>query len=92
MLTLSDEARDAVQDLARRAGLPREGGLRLAGSPARDAVDLVLVTAPVQGDDVIEADGARVFVDPAASSALADQRLHASTSAEGTGFSLEPQG
>jgi len=30
MLTLTDNARLAVQDIAARAGLPEEGGLRIA--------------------------------------------------------------
>ncbi|GGC03866.1 hypothetical protein [Cellulomonas carbonis] len=93
MLTLTDNARHAVQDIASRADLPQEGGLRIA--PSREEVgsfELSLVPAPADGDDVIEAEGARVFVEPSTSEVLADQQLDATASGEGVGFLLAPQG
>ncbi|MCL3863129.1 adhesin [Actinotalea sp. K2] len=93
MLTLTDNARHAVQDISQRAGLPDEGGLRIAESTAQVGnFELSLVPAPVEGDEVIEAEGARVFVEPTTSTVLADQQLDAAPSAEGTGFLLAPQG
>jgi len=92
MLTLTDNARHAVQDIAVRAGLPEEGGLRIAESEAKEGgFELSLVPAPVEGDEVIDAGGARVFVEPATSTVLADQKLDAAPSPEGTGFLLTPQ-
>ena len=92
MLTLTDNARTAVQDLTRQAQLPQEGGLRIAASPSvQGSLELSLVPAPVEGDDVIEEAGARVFVEPQASDVLADQTLDAETTPEGAGFSLRPQ-
>lgn len=92
MLALTANARHAVQDIAARAGLPEEGGLRIAESEGQaGAFELSLVPAPVDGDEVIEAEGARVFVEPTTSTVLADQKLDAATSDEGTGFMLSPQ-
>ncbi len=92
MLTLTDNARFAVQDIAARAGLPEEGGLRIAESDAQTgAFELTLVPAPVDGDEVIAAGEAHVYVEPTTSEILADQKLDAVPSPEGTGFLLAPQ-
>jgi len=92
MLTLTDNARHAVQDIAVRAGLPEEGGLRIAESEATEGnFELSLVPAPVEGDEVIDTGGARVFVDPATSTVLADLKLDAAPSPEGTEFLLARQ-
>ena len=92
MLTLTDNARFAVQDIASRAGLPEEGGLRIAESEAQNgAFELSLVAAPVDGDEVIDAGAANVYVEPKTSAILADQQLDAVPSPEGTGFLLSPQ-
>ncbi len=93
MLTLTDNARHAVQDITVRAGLPEEGGLRIVESAEQvGSFELSLVPAPVDGDEVIEAEGARVYVEPSTSTVLADQQLDAAPSEEGTGFLLAPQG
>jgi len=92
MLALTDNARHAVKDIATRAGLPEEGGLRIAESQAQAGnFELSLVPAPVEGDEVIDAGGAHVFVEPATATILADQKLDAAPSPEGTGFLLAPQ-
>lgn len=92
MLTLTDNACHAVHDLAERAGLPEAGGMRIAESTQQGTFDLSLVTEPVDGDQLIEAEGARVFVDPTTATLLADQQLDAAPAEGGTGFVLSPQG
>ncbi len=92
MLTLTDKARFAVQDIAARAGLPEEGGLRIAESDGRTGeFELSLVASPVDGDEMIDAGSARVYVEPTTSQILADQKLDAVPSPEGTGFLLAPR-
>ena len=91
MLTLTENARHAVEDIAVRAGLPDEGGLRIAETSTPGSFELSLVTGPAEGDDVIEAGAARVFVEPTTSEVLTDQKLDATPSPEGTGFLLAPQ-
>lgn len=92
MLTLTENARDAVQDIATRAGLPSEGGLRIVESAQEvGSFELSLVPAPLEGDEVIESAGTRVFVEPQTSTVLADQKLDAAPAEGGTGFMLAPQ-
>ena len=93
MLTMTDNARHAVQDIATRAGLPDEGGLRIVQSAEQvGSFELSLVTEPVAGDALIEADGAKVYVEPQTAAVLEDQQLDAAPTADGTGFLLAPQG
>jgi Fe-S cluster assembly iron-binding protein IscA len=92
MLSLTANARHAVQDIAERAGLPKEGGLRIVESGEHEgSFELSLVSAPVEGDEVIDLERARVYVEPATSEVLTDQTLDAASSPEGTGFLLAPQ-
>ncbi|MDO8105872.1 adhesin [Isoptericola sp. b441] len=92
MLTLTENASHAVHDLTERAGLPAEGGMRIAESSQQGTFDLSLVTAPVEGDELIEAEGARVFVEPTTATMLSDQQLDVAPAEGGTGFMLAPQG
>ena len=92
MLSLTPNARHAVQDIAQRAGLSEEGGLRIVESEEQTGTfELSLVAEPVHGDEVIELETARVYVEPTTSEVLADQTLDAARSPEGTGFLLAPQ-
>lgn len=92
MLTLTENARHAVEDLAERAGLPEAGGLRIAEADTPGSFELSLVAEPADGDDVIDTGAARVYVAAATVEVLADHQLDATPSAEGTGFLLAPQG
>lgn len=91
MLTLTTNARHAVEDIAERAGLPDTGGLRIAEASTPGSFELSLVAEPVDGDDVIDAGSARVYLESAAAEVLADHQLDATPSSEGTGFLLTPQ-
>ena len=93
MLTLTDNARHAVQDIATRAGLPDEGGLRIAQSAEQSgSFELSLVAEPVAGDALIEADGTKVYVEPQTAAVLEDQQLDAAATVDGASFLLAPQG
>ena len=71
MLQISDEAVTAILELA------GEGGLRFAGHEADGEVELEIepVEAPLEGDEIVERDGARVFLDEVAAEVLGDQIL-----------------
>lgn len=91
MLTLTENACTAVRTLTERAGLPDDtGGLRIAEQDA-GGFELALVAAPVLGDDVVSAEGARVYVDPRTSQTLSDQRLDVEATGSGGSFTLTPQ-
>ncbi len=92
MLTLTDNARLAVQDLATQANLPDEGGLRIAAAEGTPGdFDLALVTEAPPTDEVIDLEGTHVFVEPVASTSLADLALDADATGQTTSFTLTPQ-
>ncbi|MBT0994111.1 adhesin [Cellulomonas sp. DKR-3] len=91
MLTLTDNARTAVETLTARSDLPVEtGGLRIAEQES-GAFELALVSGPAPGDDVVEAGAARVYVDERTATTLTDQRLDVEATGTGTAFTLTPQ-
>lgn len=90
MLTLTDNARTAVETLTQRAGLPQEGGLRIAEQDS-GGFELALVAGPDPGDDVVTEGGARVYVDSRTSQTLTDQRLDVEATGSGTAFTLTHQ-
>lgn len=90
MLTLTDNARTAVETLTQRAGLPQEGGLRIAEQDS-GGFELALVAGPDPDDDVVTEGGAHVYVDSRTSQTLADQRLDVEATGTGTAFTLTHQ-
>jgi Fe-S cluster assembly iron-binding protein IscA len=93
MLTLTDSAVTAIRNLTAQPELPDETGLRIMsqdqGGPA---FQVTLAETPADGDQVIEAEGARVFLEPGAAVALDDKSLDAQVDDEGTvAFTLAEQ-
>ena len=65
MLALTDNAVEAVQEiLSSSEVMPETGGLRLAADPAgaQTNFQLSVVALPAEDDEVIEEQGARVFL------------------------------
>jgi Fe-S cluster assembly iron-binding protein IscA len=92
MLTLTENARLTVEDLAENAGLPESGGLRIAMSPAEPGgFELALVTEPAPGDAVVDAGRTNVYLEPHARDALEDQELDADPQNAAPGFTVAPQ-
>lgn len=90
MLTLTENARTAVETLTSRAGLPEEGGLRIAQEEA-GGFALELVAGPLPGDDLVAEGDARVYVDPRTSATLAEQQLDVEPTGTGATFLLTHQ-
>jgi iron-sulfur cluster assembly protein len=91
MLTLTERAVEAVKELVSTAGAaPETGGLRMAAEPAGAQTNLQLSVAagPVDDDEVIEEQGARVFHDQGAAELLNDKVLDASVEQDQVGFTL----
>lgn len=91
MLTLTENAQTAIKTITSQAGLPEDGGVRIAMSEGGSELQMALSPEPAAGDEVIENDGARVFVAEETSTMLESQELDASETDEGTGFSLRQQ-
>jgi Fe-S cluster assembly iron-binding protein IscA len=87
MLTLSDAAVDAIRELA------GDGGLRFSGHGDGEEMELEVAAAdaPADGDQVVERDGARVFLDDAAVDALEDQMLDVEPHGDHVHFVFAPQ-
>ena len=63
MLTLTDSAVTAIRTLTSQPELPEDTGLRImAEDAAAPSFQVALAETPGAGDQVIEADGARVFL------------------------------
>lgn len=93
MLTLTDNAVTAIRALTSQPELPEQTGLRImARGEEVPSFQLALAATPVEGDQVIEAEGARVFVEPSAADALSDKALDAEVDDQGgVAFSVSPQ-
>jgi Fe-S cluster assembly iron-binding protein IscA len=68
MLEIDDDAVAALAEM---------GPLRVTGEETDDGVELQIddATEPHEGDEIVERDGARVFLDATAADVLADQVL-----------------
>ena len=93
MLTLTESAVTAIRSLTSQPELPGDTGLRIIsqdeGGPA---FQVTLAEHPLDGDQVIETAGARVFLEPGAAIALDDKSLDAQVDDQGTvAFTLAEQ-
>jgi iron-sulfur cluster assembly protein len=85
MLTLTDSAVTAIRTLTSQPELPVDTGLRImAQDEGAPSFQVTLAETPVAGDQVIEEDGARVFLEANAAAALDDKALDAQVDDEGT--------
>jgi Fe-S cluster assembly iron-binding protein IscA len=87
MLTLTPEATAAVSILREQRGLPDTYGLRVfegARDDGQRAVQLGFSEDPVEGDEVTESEGTRVFVDPTLARVLDDTVLDTEGSGQET--------
>ena len=92
MLTLTENASNAVTTIVGQASTAPQAGLRIAEDPASANLGLVVVESPQPGDEVVEDSGARVFLDDKAASALDDKVLDAEYQANGgVQFTIAPQ-
>ncbi|AXH34969.1 Fe-S cluster assembly protein HesB [Humibacter sp. BT305] len=95
MLTLTDNASTVVKTLAERSlgDSAPEGGLRISSGSASDSFDVALAPAPAGSDQIVQSQGANVFVDESATAALDDKVLDAQIDEQGgVRFALAQQG
>ncbi|WP_113700462.1 HesB/IscA family protein [Nonomuraea lactucae] len=85
MLTLTANAAQAIRDLTASAPEPAQSGIRIASQgEGTGALTLSLATQPEPADEVVETDGARVYLDPVAASVLDDKSLDAGADDQGS--------
>ena len=92
MLTLTENASNAVTTIVSQAAGTPDAGLRIAEDPGTANLGLVVVESPQPGDEVVEDSGARVFLDDKAAQVLDDKILDAEYQANGgVQFMIAPQ-
>jgi iron-sulfur cluster assembly protein len=94
MLTLTIDAAEAVRSaLAAAPDLPDDAGLRILPSESGEetGLGLALAAAPEEDDEVIDEEGARVFVAPEVASYLEDKVLDAEQIENRIQFSVAEQ-
>jgi len=85
MLTLTENASTIVKTIAAQTTGTQDGGLRISSStdPAAGDFAVAVAGAPEPSDEVVESDGARVFLEEGAAIALSDKVLDAEVNSEG---------
>ncbi|HYV14968.1 MAG TPA: HesB/YadR/YfhF-family protein [Conexibacter sp.] len=95
MLAITDSAADAIRGIVAAPGLPEGAGLRitLQGDSSADATALEVTVAelPDASDQVLDEEGARVFVEEQAVEMLDDKLLDAQVEGTRVGFTLMDQ-
>ncbi|MGW0809351.1 Fe-S cluster assembly protein HesB [Nonomuraea sp. NPDC002799] len=85
MLTLTANAAQAIRDLTAAAPEPTQSGIRISSQgEGAGSLTLSLATEPEPADAVVEAEGARVYLDPVAATALDDKALDAGADDQGS--------
>lgn len=77
MLTITGPAVEAIRLLTSKPGLAESSGLRIAHQDTAGSLELTIKPGPDAGDEIIETEGARVFVEPTASAMLGSRTLSA---------------
>ena len=82
MLTVTENAVTEIRNLTDQPQAPEGGGVRIATDPT-GALELRLASTPAEDDTVLDADGARLFLDSRATTLLDDKTLDAVTDPSG---------
>lgn len=83
MLTLTENAVSVIRNLTDQQEVPDGAGLRIATDPQAGALTLSLAEAPLDGDEVLDTAGARLFLDAEAAILLDDKALDAAVDTDG---------
>lgn len=93
MLAVTESAVTEIRNLTEQPQAPHGAGLRIATEPDAQSLTLTLAAEPADGDAVVEADGARLFLDGGATVLLDDKTLDAAVAPDGrVEFALAEQG
>jgi Fe-S cluster assembly iron-binding protein IscA len=75
MLTMTDNAATAIRDITSQDAAPPGAGLRISADESGVGLVLSLAAEPLEGDQVVDSAGARLFLDQYAAALLADKEL-----------------
>jgi iron-sulfur cluster assembly protein len=94
LLALTDNAVEAVKSIVSLSdATPETGGLRMVAERAgmETNFELSVVTLPAEDDEVVEEQGARIFLEPEAASLLDDKVLDVSVDQNQVAFTIADQ-
>jgi iron-sulfur cluster assembly protein len=83
MLAITDNAVAVIRDLTGTQNAPDGAGLRIATDASAGSLTLSLAPQPEEGDQVLDASGARLFLDSGAAQVLDDKALDAAVDDQG---------
>jgi iron-sulfur cluster assembly protein len=84
MIAVTDNAATVIRDLTSQGEVPEGAGLRIAADAMEGSLTLSLAPAPEEGDQVVDAAGARLFLDSDAAVMLDDKELDAAVDQGGS--------
>jgi len=92
MLTLTENASTIVKNITQRPQAPDSAGLRISSDEATQTFEVTATPDATPGDQVVEQDGATVYLDSRAAELLDDKVLDAAVDPDGrVEFALGPQ-
>jgi iron-sulfur cluster assembly protein len=98
VLALTETATEAIEGILSGPAIPDGAGIRIAPAPREQAgepdaseLKVTLATAPAESDQVVDQEGARVFVDEPLTEYLDDKLLDAQISGEQVSFMIGVQ-
>jgi iron-sulfur cluster assembly protein len=94
MLTITQNAAEAIRALLDSTEVPENGGIRISMAQqngAQASLELAISPAPMEGDEVLDHGGAHVFLDQVAVLALDDKSLDAQIEGDEISFGIVEQ-
>jgi iron-sulfur cluster assembly protein len=91
MLTITTNAAEAIRALLDSTEVPEDGGIRISmahQNGAQASLELAISPAPMEGDQILEEEGAHVFLDEVAMVALEDKSLDAQIEGDQISFGI----
>jgi iron-sulfur cluster assembly protein len=89
MLAISENAAEAIRGLVAAPEVPDSAGLRITAPPTGEtSFELSVAATPAEDDEVVEEQGAQVFLEPGAAALLEDKRLDAQVEAGRVTFAI----
>ena len=89
MLSISPAASEAIRDLVAASDLSENAGIRITNRPGvPGTLDLSLVPEADEADEIVEGQGAAVFLDDEAAELLDDKTLDAQRHGEQVAFRI----
>jgi iron-sulfur cluster assembly protein len=92
MLAISENEAEAIRGLVAAPEVPDSAGLRITAPPTGEtSFELSVAATPAEDDQVVEEQGAQVFLEPSAAALLENKRLDAQVEAGQIMFAIAQQ-